>query len=87
MRKTLTATAFAALLAGGALAYSATGALADVVCNDHGECWHTHDHYSYPPTAGVVIHPDDWRWRDSDHYQWHEHDGRGYWRGGVWIGF
>jgi hypothetical protein len=35
----------------------------------------------------LSIHPDDWRWGEKEKFGWHEHEGRGYWRGGVWIGF
>ena len=41
---------------------------------------------SYPPEARVQIYEDDYtlgpkyRWRDA-------REGRGYYRGGVWIGF
>ena len=40
----------------------------------------------------VTYHPDSWYWhRDWDHdhdYHWRgHHDGRGYWRNGVWIAF
>jgi hypothetical protein len=35
----------------------------------------------------VVIHDDNWRWRDRDHYRWREHEGRGYWRNGIWLSF
>jgi hypothetical protein len=34
-----------------------------------------------------VIHPDNWKWGDADHYKWREHEGRGYWRDGVWVTF
>jgi hypothetical protein len=61
--------------------------MAYVVCNNHGYCWHVHDRYAYPSGVGITIHADDWRWGDKEHYRWHEHQGRGYWRGGVWIGF
>jgi hypothetical protein len=35
----------------------------------------------------VIIHPDDWRWREGEHHVWREHPGRGYWRGGAWAPF
>jgi|HubBroStandDraft_4_1064222.scaffolds.fasta_scaffold1716820_1 hypothetical protein len=87
MKKALTTTALAVLLTGGTLALSVGRASADVVCNNEGDCWHVHEHYAFPPRVGVIIHGDDWRWGDRDHFRWHEHEGRGYWRGGVWIGF
>ncbi|HSM94657.1 MAG TPA: hypothetical protein VLT91_01345 [Rhizomicrobium sp.] len=78
----------AALVGAGALAISATTASAYVVCNDRGDCWHTHERYSYPTGFGIVIHDDNWRWRHHHHhYRWREHDGRGYWRNGIWVTF
>ena len=40
-----------------------------------------------PPRAGIVVHDDNWRWRGRDHYRWREHEGRGYWRNGIWLNF
>jgi hypothetical protein len=77
----------AALLAGGTLALSAASATAEIACNGEGQCWHVHHRYTYAPEAGVVIHPDGWRWGVGDHYVWREHTGRGYWRNGIWIKF
>lgn len=73
----------------GVLALSNSTASAAIVCNGDGDCWHVHDQYSYPDNSGVIVHNDDWRWNDTDHdrYRWREHEGRGYWHGGVWIGF
>ena len=48
-------------------------------------CWHTHEAYDYAPTAGVVVHPDNWRWGAHEHYSWREHEGRGYWNGDKWM--
>jgi hypothetical protein len=87
MTKTFASVAFAAMIASGALVYTATGASADVVCNGDGDCWHTHERYTYPGGVTVTVHPDDWKWQENEKYRWHEHDGRGYWKGGVWIGF
>jgi len=77
----------ALLIGAGALAISASSASAYVVCNRSGDCWHTHNRYAYPSGFGIVVHGDDWHWRHHDHYRWHEHHGRGYWRNGVWITF
>jgi hypothetical protein len=60
-----------------------------VVCNTEGDCWHT-DHYYSPPGIRFETHPDDWYFhRDWDHDRDHHwrgyHEGRGYWRNGVWI--
>ena len=77
----------------GAIALASMTALAgaasaDVVCSTTDNvCWHAHKHYDYKPEFGVVVHPDNWAWSDTDHYSWKEHDGRGYWRSGVWVTF
>jgi hypothetical protein len=42
------------------LAFSALNASAAVVCNGP-VCWHTQEAYEYPPTAGVVVHEDNWQ--------------------------
>jgi hypothetical protein len=73
-----------ALFGAGVLTFSATGASAAIVCNGH-VCWHTHERYEYPRESGVIVHPDNWRWGSGEHYSWHEHEGRGYWRGGRWT--
>jgi len=72
------------LLGATVAAFSATGASAAIVCTGT-VCWHTHEAYEYPPTAGVIIHPDDWRWAPSERFTWREHEGRGYWRGDRWM--
>ena len=74
-----------ALSAFGVLAFSSLTASAAIVCNNDGDCWHTHGDYAFPPGAHVVIHPDNWRWRHGEHFVWKEHEGRGYWRGGTWV--
>ena len=87
MNKVLATTAFAVLLSAGAVVLSAGSASADVVCNDEGDCWHAHEHYTYPPSATITVHPDSWHWSGNEKFRWHEHEGRGYWHGGVWVGF
>jgi len=77
--------AAAAVLATAAL--TATTASAAIVCNGEGACWHAHKAYTYDPSWGVVVHPDNWRWGANEHYTWREHAGRGYWRGGNWVAF
>jgi hypothetical protein len=79
----------AVLAAAGAaaLAVSALPASAAIVCNRDHECWHVRGRYAYRHEFGVVVHPDSWRWNRHEHYVWREHDGRGYWRHGVWIQF
>ena len=72
-----------------AMALSAASASADTVACSGDTCWHVKEKYEYPPTAGIVVHEDNWKWRDEDHdkYRWREHEGRGYWRDGAWITF
>lgn len=82
--KILSKALLGAALGAGVLALSGMSASAAVVCNGN-VCWHTHEAYEYPPTAGVIVHPDDWRWGSSDHYAWREHEGRGYWHGDSWM--
>jgi hypothetical protein len=86
--KTFTKSIIAALVVASSTAVAATS-FADIVCNSTDNvCWHVrHHHYTYKPEFGVVVHPDNWAWGPNDHYKWREHTGRGYWRGGVWIGF
>jgi hypothetical protein len=77
--------ALAAVLGASTLALIASQASARIVCNDDGDCWHSTDTYDYPSGAGVVIHPDDWKWKEGEKHVWREHEGRGYWHGGVWV--
>ena len=78
----------AAAVAG--LALGATlPAQAYIVCDRDGDdCWHSEARYRAP---GVTFeyHPDDWyfhRHWDGDRYHWRDyHEGRGYYRNGVWI--
>jgi hypothetical protein len=74
-------------MAAAAFAISVLPAAALVACNRAGECWHVRGNYVYRPEFGVVLHPDNWRWRAREHFRWREHDGRGYWHQGVWIAF
>jgi len=75
---------FGAAIGAGFLALSAANASAAIVCSG-SVCWHAHEVFEYPREAGVVVHPDDWRWGPHEHYAWREHEGRGYWRGGRWV--
>lgn len=79
--------AAAAVMGAGLLALAAGSASAAIVCNAYGACWHVRNPYAYPPEAGIVVHPNGWRWGPGVHYVWREHPGRGYWRNGVWITF
>jgi hypothetical protein len=72
-----------------ALAALTIPASAYVACNHEGDCWHTEDRVAVP---GVTfdIHPDDWyfhrNWEGDREHHWRAyHEGRGYWRNGVWV--
>jgi hypothetical protein len=80
---TLGKTVFATAIGAGMLALSALNASAAVVCSGK-VCWHAREAFEYPATAGVVVHPDDWRWGPRDRFVWREHEGRGYWHGNRW---
>jgi len=85
--KTTVKLAAATILGAAALAFMATDASAAIACNAYGECWHVHHPWKYPTTAGVVIHPEGWKWGPGEKVVWKEHVGRGYWKNGVWIAF
>ena len=87
MKKMMLQGAMAAIIGAAALAATATAASAEIVCNGDGDCWHVREHYTYEPSFGLTIHDDHWRWHDGDHYRWREHEGRGYWRNGLWVTF
>jgi hypothetical protein len=70
-----------------ALALTASSASARVVCNEDGDCWHTHGDYEYAPSFGLTIHPDGWKWKEDERHAWREHEGRGYWKHGEWKEF
>lgn len=67
------------------LALTASMASAAIVCNGEGDCWHERDGGWVRPEWGLVVHPDNWKWREHEHYRWREHAGRGYWRDGHWV--
>jgi hypothetical protein len=71
-----------AIAGAGALAFSAVGASAAIVCNGN-TCWHAKEKYEYPPTAGVVVHEENWKAGPGITFR--EHEGRGYWKGDVWT--
>jgi hypothetical protein len=73
-------------IAAAVFTLSAATASAAVVCNDDGDCWHVRGAPRYEPSLKLRIMPDDWRWKEGDHYRWREPGrGHGYWRGGTWI--
>ena len=78
--------AVAAALSASAITFSAVNASAAIVCSGD-DCWHTHEVYRYPTESHVIVHADDWRWGDHDHFRWHEHEGRGFWHGSSWEDF
>lgn len=71
-----------ATLGAGLLATTNVGASAAIVCRDN-VCWHAHERYEYPPTAGVIVHEDTWRAGPTIRFR--EHEGRGYWKGDTWT--
>ena len=82
-----------AALAGGIAMMTAAPASAYVACNRDGDCWHSESRYRSPPGVSFSWHNDDWyfhqRWddnTDSRHYRDY-HQGRGYYRNGVWLSF
>lgn len=80
----------AALVLGGALALTSTGASAAIVCNGEGDCWRVKEAWNYRPEWGLRVYGDDWRWADADaaRYRWRDiGEGRGYWHRGAWVRF
>ena len=85
--KKLLLTASVITIIGGA---TATGASAFVYCDANAECWHSDAPGRYDPSLGIVTHPDDWYFHqhwdgDRDHRFREYHEGRGYWRDGIWV--
>lgn len=80
------------LLAGGlaaGFAVAAGPASAYVACNKEGDCWHT-DARVRVPGVTFSFHPDDWyfhqHWDNDRDRHWRDyHEGRGYYRNGVWV--
>ena len=85
--KSFTKLAVVAALSIGSLAISTLSASAAIVCNREGECWHVRGRYEARPEFGLTVHENNWRWGGGEKYKWREHEGRGYWRNGVWIRF
>jgi len=90
LKSILSGAAIAVLMATGALAITAAPAAAKVVCNNDGDCWHTDAAPPRVPAVKFNVHPDDWyfhqKWEsDKDHHYRDYHEGRGYYKGGVWI--
>jgi hypothetical protein len=85
--KSIAKLAAVAALSVAALGVSTIAASAKIVCNAEGECWHVRGNYNYHPEFGLTVHENNWKWGGGDKYRWREHEGRGYWRNGVWIRF
>jgi hypothetical protein len=81
-KMTLKGTLLAAAAGAGLLAISTLNASAAIVCSGT-TCWHAQERDEYPPSAGVVIHEDDWKPGPSVIFR--EHEGRGYWHGDRWT--
>jgi len=74
------------------VAFTVGTAQAYVVCNHEGDCWHTDSRYHYHNDVQVEVHPDVWYfhhdWDHDNQYHWRgHHEGRGYWKNGVWVTF
>ena len=87
--KTATKMALVAMASGTMFGLMVTTASARIVCNKDGDCWHVKKDFDYRPEFGLVIHPNDWKWKEGEHNKWREHagEGRGYWQGGAWLQF
>ena len=89
-KKALSIAAAAILMGTGALIVTAGTASARIVCNAEGDCWHTDAAPPRVPGIRFSLHPDDWYFHqhwdsDKDHHYRDYHEGRGYYKGGVWI--
>jgi len=80
----LNRTLASALIGAGILALSALSASAWIACSGN-VCWHTQEIYSYPSSAGIIVHQDNWNGGPGVTYR--EHTGRGYWKGDTWTDF
>jgi hypothetical protein len=70
-----------------ALVLSSINVSAAVVCNEEGDCWRVKERIEYKPELRLRVYEDDWKWKDGEKYRWRDAGpGRGYWRGGVWVG-
>ena len=88
-KKILSTAALAVLMGTGALIATAGTASARLVCNGEGDCWHTDAPPPRVPGVRLEVHPDDWyfhqKWDGGDRHYRDHHEGRGYYKGGVWI--
>jgi hypothetical protein len=89
LKTAASAAAIALLMGTGALVATTAPASARMVCNSTGDCWHTDSNARYPGN-GYTNHHDDWyfhqTWNDNNRYHYRDsHEGRGYYRSGIWI--
>ena len=89
LKTALSVAAISTLMATGALVTSLTPASAYVACNKDGDCWHT-DSRPRAPGIQFSVHPDDWyfhqKWEGDNNRHYRDyHEGRGYYKGGIWI--
>ena len=87
LKQAFSATAVTLLMAAGISL--AAPASAYVACNhEGGDCWHTEKKVR-APDARIEYHPDDWyfhqKWDGGDRHFRDYHEGRGYYKGGIWI--
>ena len=85
----VSAAAITMFIATGALVATSGAASARMVCNSTGDCWHTDSNYAYPRT-GYTNHNDDWyfhqHWNGDNRTHYRDpHEGRGYYKSGIWI--
>jgi hypothetical protein len=87
IRNLLTTAALAAIVGAGAMTATTSAADARTVCNNYGDCWHESSRYDYPAPLVVRFHSN--RWHSNNHrYNWRDnHEGRGYYRQGLWVTF
>jgi hypothetical protein len=88
VRKAVSTAAVAILLGTGALIATSGPASARIVCNSEGDCWYTEAAPPRVPGIRFTLHPNDWYFHqhwDANHHYREYHEGRGYWKGGVWI--
>ncbi len=87
LKTALSAAATTLFLGAGALVATVAPASAYMACNSDGDCWHTESRV-HAPGVRFDYHPDDWyfhqKWEGDHHYRDY-HEGRGYYRSGVWV--
>jgi hypothetical protein len=92
LKTAVSAAAITVLMGTGALVATTGAASARMVCNGSGDCWHTDSRYQYGRDVRAQYHNDDWyfhqQWNgDNQRHYRDPHEGRGYYKSGVWITF